>query len=661
MCGIAGYLAFHPGTPPGTESIKNMLARIQHRGPDEVGYFIDDHVAMGTVRLSIIDLASGTQPLSDVSNRYWICYNGEIYNYKELRKELQDLGCGFRTQSDTEVLLQAWIQWGEACLPRLNGAFGFAIYDTLENSLFLARDRYGKRPLFIAEMNGALMFASEMKAFLEVEGFEFKPDIAQLSSIFAQWTPLPHQTGFLGIRQLPMGCYLRVRAGEVRQGCYERLEFKPRHAISSEAEAIEQVRQALTESVRLRMRSDVEVGVYLSGGLDSTVITQLARAMSGHALHTFSVAFEDKYFDESEHQLEVSRFLGTNHSAITIGHADIVEAFPQAIYHAEMPAFRTAFVPMFLLSQVVNAKGIKVVLSGEGADEAFLGYDLFKETSLRANWKKYDNDERKRQLARMYPYLRHFDGDQATRLLGLFQQFSEENMPGLFSHEIRFQNGRFANRLLKHLDDVDPFAELLALTREDPHFVGMNSIEKAQWLEFKTLLPGYLLSTQGERMSMAHSVENRCPFLDPEVVALSASVNLKFDDGSNEKYLIKKAFEAVIPPSITRKSKHPYRAPDSAAFVEHRGDYLELLLSENELKKVPYLDAAFAQALTRKIFRSDSATVSTRENQTFIYLLSTVLLNRQFVRREGVPALVREGVDRVLVRIVDLRTGARHV
>ncbi|WP_024905973.1 asparagine synthase (glutamine-hydrolyzing) [Robbsia andropogonis] len=661
MCGIAGYFASQPGSLPGANSIKHMLALIQHRGPDEVGYFIDDHVAMGTVRLSIIDLASGTQPLNDVSERYWICYNGELYNYKELRQQLQALGCRFRTQSDTEVLLQAWIQWGAACLPRLNGAFGFAIYDMLESSLFLARDRYGKRPLFIAEKNGRLMFASEMKAFLALDDFEFEPDVTQLSSIFAQWTPLPHQTGYRGIRQLPMGCFLRVHADKVQQGNYERLEFRPRHAIKSEAEAIERVRQTLTDSVGLRMRSDVEVGVYLSGGLDSTVVTQLAGTMSNHPLHTFSVAFEDKDFDESEHQLEVSRFLGTHHSAITIRHDDIVENFPQAIYHSEMPAFRTAFVPMFLLSDAVRAKGIKVVLSGEGADEAFLGYDLFKETQLRTNWNAYDNEERKRQLSRMYPYLRHFDGDQTIRLLGLFQQFSEERLPGLFSHEIRFQNGRFANRLLKQASDADPFAELLALTRADPDFAGLSPTEKAQWLEFKTLLPGYLLSTQGERMSMAHSVENRCPFLDPEVVALSASVNLKFDDGSNEKYLVKKAFEKVIPPSITCKFKHPYRAPDSAAFVEHRNDYFDLLLSESELKKVPYLDANFAKALTRKIFHSDPRTVSTRENQAFIYLLSTVLLDRQFVRREGLPEVSLEHIERTTVRVVDLRTGAKHV
>ncbi|MDM5176108.1 asparagine synthase (glutamine-hydrolyzing) [Massilia sp. DJPM01] len=655
MCGIAGLYTSRPDAAPSPDTIKKMLALIQHRGPDEAGYFIDDRLAMGTVRLSIIDVASGTQPLSDSAERYWICYNGELYNYKELRSQLQGLGRRFRTNSDTEVLLQAWIEWGEACLPRLNGAFGFAIYDTWEKSLFLARDRYGKRPLFYARKDGDFLFASEMKAFMGLKDFAFAADPQQLASIFAQWTPLPHQSGFKDIEQLPMGCFLRVANGQVVQGQYEQLGFKPTYAIDSEAEAIEQVRNSLSDSVRLRLRSDVEVGVYLSGGLDSAVIAQLATEMSNQQVHTFSVGFEDKYFDESDDQQEVSRFLGTSHSAITMTHADIAETFPQALYHAEMPAFRTAFVPMYLLSKSVRDKGIKVVLSGEGADEAFLGYDLFKETLLRQSWGNYDNDERKRQISRMYPYLRHFDEGHAAKLLGLFQQFTQEQMPGLFSHEIRFQNGRFANRLLNQ--KADPFAALLQLTGEDAQFSSLNGIEKAQWLEFKTLLSGYLLSTQGERMSLAHGVENRCPFLDPDVVNLAASVNLKFDDGSNEKYLIKKAFENRIPASIISKHKHPYRAPDSAAFAQHRPDYLELLLSESELKKMPYLDIGFAKALTKKIFSSDPASISTRENQAFIYLLSSAMLDRQFVRREGLPDIDVARIEKVLVRAVDQRSG----
>lgn len=657
MCGIAGFYTAPSEAADHPAVIKGMLAQIQHRGPDEAGYFVDQRLAMGTVRLSIIDLQSGTQPLCDAGERYWICYNGELYNYQELRSELQALGCRFRTQSDTEVLLQSWITWGEACLPRLNGAFAFAIYDRLEQRLTLARDRFGKRPLFYARHNGALLFASEMKAFLAYPGFRFQTDPAQLASIYALWTPLPEQSGFHDIRQLPMASFMQVKDGAERFGSYEALTLAPCVTVISEAQAIEMVHQALSDSVRLRLRSDVEVGVYLSGGLDSSVITQLATQMSPHTVHTFSVAFEDKYFDESDDQQEVSRHLGTQHSAITISHADIADTFPEAIWHAEIPAFRSAFVPMFLLSRAVRERGIKVVLSGEGADEAFLGYDLFKETLLRSSWNSYDNEERKRRISHMYPYLRHFDEGHAAQLLGLFQQFSHEQLPGLFSHEIRFQNGRFANRLLQ--EKADPFAQLLALTGADGQFAGMNAIQKAQWLEFKTLLAGYLLSTQGERMSLAHGVENRCPFLDPAVVNMAASVNLRFDDGSDEKYLVKRAFEKVLPASIIGKHKHPYRAPDSAAFVERRPDYLELLLSDAELMKMPFLDPAFCKALVKKIFNSAPATISTRENQAFIFLLSSALLHQRFVRREGAPLVDTQGIERVLVRTVDFRNGVR--
>ena len=653
MCGIAGFYSPPSNAVTYPTVVKAMLAQIQHRGPDEAGYFVDARLAMGTVRLSIIDLVSGTQPLCDVGERYWICYNGELYNYRELRTELQGFGCDFSTQSDTEVLLQAWIQWGAACLPRLNGAFAFAIYDRLEQSLFLARDRYGKRPLFYTQHEGSFLFASEMKAFLAYPGFRFKTDPAQLASIYAVWTPLPKQSGFHGIHQLPMASFMRVKDGEQRLCSYEALTLKSGQEVNSEAQAVELVRQTLTDSVRLRLRSDVEVGVYLSGGLDSSVITQLAVQMSAHQVHTFSVEFEDKYFDESDDQHEVSRHLGTAHSAITISHADIADTFPDAIWHAELPTFRSAFVPMFLLARAVREKGIKVVLSGEGADEAFLGYDLFKETLLRGAWNSYNNEERKQRIAQMYPYLRHFDESHSAQLLGLFQQFSQEQLPGLFSHEIRFQNGRFANRLLQ--DKVDPFDQLLELTGADTEFSGMGAIQKAQWLEFKTLLAGYLLSTQGERMSLAHGVENRCPFLDPAVVGLSASVNLRFDDGSDEKYLIKRAFEKVLPTSIIGKHKHPYRAPDSAAFVERRPDYLELLLSEAELKKMPFLDPVFCKALVKKIFNSPPAAISTRENQAFIFLLSTALVNRRFERREGTHIPNTHELYSVLVRAVDFR------
>lgn len=423
MCGIAGFYKPSIHIKDYARTIKQMLSFIQHRGPDEAGYYLDNHLAMGTTRLSIIDIQNATQPLSDFSKRYWICYNGELYNYIELKKELQHKGVIFCTNSDTEVVLQAWIYWKEECLSRFNGAFAFAIYDTQEVTLFLARDRYGKRPLFYCEQNGEFVFASEMKAFLGYNKLSFDWDPQQLTSIFALWTPLPEQTGFKNIKQLPMGEYLIVRGERacLTRSSYTELNFESRLFVQTESDAIEQTRDLLTESVKLRLRSDVETGVYLSGGLDSAIITQLASEISSQQVKTYSVEFEDKEFDESNFQKSLVKHLDTKHSSIAITAKDISENFPTAIFHGEVPVFRTAFVPMFLLSKKVQKEGIKVILSGEGADEAFLGYDLFKETLLRIAWNKISDQERKNKIDKIYPYLNHFNS--ASQLMGLYQQF----------------------------------------------------------------------------------------------------------------------------------------------------------------------------------------------------------------------------------------------
>jgi asparagine synthase (glutamine-hydrolysing) len=638
MCGIAGAITIQAATPPlSPEEITAMLARIGHRGPDEAGYFVDDQAALANVRLSIVDLGHGQQPMSDQLERFWITYNGEIYNYIELRAALMAEGARFRTDCDTEVILHAWMHWGESCLSLLNGAFAFAIYDRVERRLVLARDRYGKRPLFYVSHGGRFWFASEMKAFLAVPGLNFGFNHTDIASIFACWTPLPNQTGWQNIYSLPMASVLSVGAdGSMDERVYERLEFTDCGTIFDEREAAERVRTAIEQSVILRLRSDVPVGIYLSGGLDSAIIAMLAARGTEQTLSTFSVEFADEMLDESAYQHLMSKRLGAKHQGLHITTSDLCDAFPAAVYHAEIPAFRTAFVPMFLLSRLVRDCGVKTVLSGEGADEVFLGYSLFRETQLRRQWAKLSVPERKARIAGLNPYLGHFNEATHGSLMGLYQQYTDETLPGLFSHEMRLQNGRFALRLLKEGADR-AFEPLIALCAADPGFAGFGDVQKAQWLEFRTLLAGYLLSTQGERMGLAHGVENRCPFLDPNVVSLSASVNLKFDKGLTEKGILKLAFPD-LPEEILARHKHPYRAPDSAAFVAARPDYMELLLSQAELDKADMIDSRFATALTRKIMTTQPDQVSVRENQAFIYLLSLQILRHQFVERRNNPA-----------------------
>ncbi len=656
MCGIAGLFDTAISAEALPDTIVAMLGNIGHRGPDGLGYAVGNDWAMGTARLAIIDIEAGTQPMADPDGRFWLCYNGEIYNYRELRDELESLGVVFRTRCDTEVVLAAWMTWGDRCLPRLNGCFAFALFDRHRKRLVLARDRFGKRPLFYARRGTMLVFASEMKAFLSIPGFTFEQDPAQLASILGQWTPLPDQTGFSAIHSLPMGEWLSFEGGALARHAYAPLAFADGPPPASEGEARDMIRHALSDSVALRLRSDVEVGVYLSGGIDSAIIARLTRDISGRPPATFSVGFDDTELDESADQQKVADYLGTSHHTLRISHDDIAAACPEAIYHAEMPAFRSAFVPMFLLSRRTRELGIKVILSGEGADEAFLGYDLFKETLLRHSWNDIDEDDRRHRLSHLYPHLGHYGPQDIAALTGLYQQFSQERMPGLFSHELRFQNGRFSSRLIK--GGHDPFGPVAALVAEHGYLAPLSPVQRAQWLEYKTLLPGYLLSTQGDRVALAHGVENRCPFLDPKVFDLASTLNLRFDDGFEEKRLMRQAFTGLLPQSVIDKRKFPYRAPDAAAFAETRPDYLELVRSDDELAKLPFLDAGFARRLSAKVLSRPANEISTKENQTFLFLLSIALLHRYFVSREGVAGHEVTRPHPPLVRSVDLRDAA---
>jgi asparagine synthase (glutamine-hydrolysing) len=654
MCGISGLYKTKSLASKGEELVKGMLQRIRHRGPNEAGIYLDNSLAMGTVRLSIIGIETGQQPICDEEGRYSLCYNGEVYNYLELKSTLESLGYTFHTRSDTEVVLRAWQAWGTDSFVRFNGAYAFALYDRYEESLYLVRDRFGKRPLYYAQHEGGWCFSSEMKSFLALDSFQFSFDSDQLASILTLWTPLSHQSGYTGITQVPQGCFVKIQGANTATKSYFQLDFQSNINFASETEAADAVTEALHKAVRLRLRSDVEVGVYLSGGLDSSILSALVAEEMEGSFKSYSVAFDDQEFDESHEQRLMSEHIGSRHITLQINHGAIADNFPTALYHAEVPIFRTAFVPMFLLSRKVQDDGIKVVITGEGADEAFLGYNLFKETLMRSQWAKLTEPQRRHYLKDLYPYLKHYGQDNLDALVGMYEQFQEEKYFGLFSHEIRIQNGHFSRRLLKDgLNWLDPVTTLI---NSQPHFNRLNPVQKAQWLEFQTLLPGYLLSSQGERMGLAHGVENRCPFLDPNIVELSSAVNRQYDGNTIEKHILRKAFNKRLPEAILNKRKHPYRAPDGKAFADTNPDYLEAILSEHELKKIPALNPKFCALLTKKILSSSPDKISTKDNQAFVFLLSLALLNRQFAERKPDYTTENPPIDDLLVKRVDQRT-----
>src|SRR5437899_11104186 len=401
MCGLAGVARARP-QGVSAQLLERMAAAIRHRGPDGFGLHADDRIGLAHVRLSVIDVAGGAQPRANEDGDVRVVYNGEIYNYLELRHELQLRGHVFRTRSDTEVLVHGYEQWGEGLLERLNGQFAFALHDRRTASLFLARDRFGILPLYYTERGGDLYFASEIKALLASGEVERALDPEGLDEVFTFWASLPPRTPFRGIRALEPGCCARWQDGRLTIRRYYALAYP--EAASESADALEALDELLHSAVRLRLQADVPVGGYLSGGIDSSIVCALAAACSPHVLRTFSVTFEDPALDESMYQQPVAAAVRSQHAVLRIGSGDIARVFPDVIRHTETPLVRTAPAPLYLLSRIVREHGIKVVLTGEGSDEVFLGYDLFKETIVRLLcWQRPESRWPPRLLDGLYP------------------------------------------------------------------------------------------------------------------------------------------------------------------------------------------------------------------------------------------------------------------
>lgn len=638
MCGIAG----HSWWSEDEGVITAMMAAIAHRGPDASGRVYDHEAHLGHVRLSIIDLGGGHQPMSCDQDRYWITYNGELFNYIELRQELKALGRNFPTESDTEVVLQAYAQWGSSCLPRFNGQFAFGIWDRLEKNWFLARDPFGERPLFITRRGKAFAFASEIKAFLALPGFQPElsgPDLAQVAHT---WTTLPHRSCFKGVEQLPPGTSMVVSSNH-REAPLPYYSLPPLGNDNTDPKTIA---EGMLESVRLRLRSDVEVGTYLSGGLDSTIVTALARELSPEVVHTFSVAFSDPDYDEAEEQHMAQNAFGTQHHELKIDNANIAELFPRVTWHGETAQFRTAAAPLYGLAQRVRQGGLKLVLTGEGADEFFLGYNIYKEVLFRSLLPELGDDEAASILASLYPYLPHFNEANARRQLAMYRRRTNLDSP-FASHDMRWANGLWVKSFL--LDDQNPdpmehYGNLPGFTEADP-------LLRAQEIERFSLLQGYLLSTQGDRMSMAHGVETRTPFLDPTIVSMAQNCALKrkLPDRGGEKQILRDAFAGRLPESLLQRPKQPYRAMEAQAFIQSNEAWVEELTSEKALSDNGLFDAhRVAQLLDGLKKRPER--ISPRENQAVVFILSTQLLLHQFISGHRPPSNhLEEGL------VVDLR------
>jgi asparagine synthase (glutamine-hydrolysing) len=663
MCGIAGSINLQDGrAAPSRELLLRMAGALRHRGPDEFGLYRSRRAGLAHARLSIIDVASGQQPMANEDETLWVVFNGEIFNYVELREELLALGHRFRTRSDTEVILHAFEQWGEAAFARFNGQFALALWDEKEERLTLARDRQGVHPLYYCEHEGRLTFASEVKALFAGEpSLPRAFDPVGLDETFTFWSVVPPQSVFAGISELRPG-YLRTWW---RDGTgHERPFWRPRfpeagenHVSGSLLEAAERVRDALLKATRLRMlRADVPVGSYLSGGLDSSLVATLGHDVRGEPLRTFSLRFADAEYDETEYQRLMATWLGSEHREVVVTREDIARVFPDVVTHAERPLLRTAPAPLFLLSRLVRQEGIKVVLTGEGADENFAGYDLFREGKIRRFWARQPGSRlRPRLLERLYPYLSRSPVTQAA----MARQFFGWNLAGWrqpgFAHETRWHTTSALKRLFSAgqraaTEGMDVIARLLDSL--PPEFSRWAPLAQDQYLESRTLLSGYLLSSQGDRMLMAHSVEGRFPFLDTEVEELASTLPASFKlRGLDEKHILKRAAERLVPATILRRKKQPYRAPDALSFVgEQRPEWVDEMLSESALREAGVFEPiAVARLWAKCRAQAHAPQFSNTDNMALVGVLSTQLLHQRLLRTapSSIPVIPKTLVERM--------------
>jgi len=647
VCGIAGVVRPGREHPVEETALLRMARAVRHRGPDGFGLVLDRGAGFVSTRLAIVDLPGGWQPLESSADGGLLVYNGEVYNHTELRTELQAAGEGFETGSDTEVVLRMLERYGLDALDRLNGQFALAWWHADARRLVLVRDRFGVRPLHYAlRDDGTLVFGSEAKALFASGEIAAAPDLEGLDEVFTLWGTRPPRTPFRGVRQLPPGGLLIWEAGRITA---ERSWWSAdlgRDGTTTDADLAD----ILRDSVALRLRADVPVGAYLSGGLDSSVITALAQQEAGERLQTFSVAFCDPLFDERAHQETVAAALGTTHHTIEVGPEQIAAALPEVVRHAETPLVRTAPVPLFLLAQEVRRHSITVVLTGEGADELLWGYDLFKEVAIR---ELHDREPQRalELLDGLYPYL----GAGAARRGPAWRRFLMETgarEDPLRSHLTRVE-ATATVKAFYHPDlaeQIDRGRSLERLRAALPESFGRwSALERAAWLEVKTLLSPYLLAAQGDRVAMAHGVEGRFPFLDHRVFDVAAALAPERKlDGMRDKGALRELAAKLLPSDAAARPKQPYRAPEVAPFFGPGApDWVRELLSPAGLSEAGIFDAKRVAGLVRRGQAGRIAGI--RESMALVGIVSTGLWHRAFIGADAAAHAPETAAPRVRI------------
>ncbi|NNE64459.1 MAG: asparagine synthase (glutamine-hydrolyzing), partial [Gammaproteobacteria bacterium] len=487
-------------------------------------------------------------------------------------------------------------------------------------------------PLYYSQVGQTVYFSSEIKCLLTVPEIAADVNLASFSEFIHLWTPLTPNTLFKDIFEVSPGCYLEIEKSGIKSTRYWDFEYHPGDLDASLSETVCLLESLLEDAVKIRLRSDVAVGAYLSGGLDSTIILSYLRKL-GVDLSTFSLTFADKQLDEASFQDDVTSYFSTRHHSVHADNYSIAENFIECIRHTESPLFRTSPVPMMLLSRKVREEGYKVVLTGEGSDEIFGGYDIFKEAKIREFWARYPNSTcRPMLLKKLYPYLDFTEIKSTDYLKQVFGHNLAQTDDLLYAYHTRARSTSAVKGFLTSDINEQINQDMETRARETfPIFPGQYSVfNTTQYIESKTIMPGFILSSQGDRMLMANSVEGRFPFLDHRVIELAARLKTSHKmHGLNEKYILKKMVKGKIPESVLNRPKQPYRAPDINALMCSKNSHLLDYLSEHAIKKNGFFKHQKVGLLIKKVLSGKAQSV--KDNMLFTNILSTQIWLEEFI------------------------------
>jgi asparagine synthase (glutamine-hydrolysing) len=657
MCGVVGFANSGKRKDDRITGLRRGVRAIAHRGPDEVGIYDDNEFSLGTVRLSVIDPWLGKQPMVTADDRFVLGLNGEIFNYLELRRELEMLGITFTTKSDTEVLLHSLAVWGERALDRLNGQFAFAFYDRERRELLLGRDPFGERPLFYTELGGAFYFASEIKGLFAFPEIHRELSAEGVRANGRYWTPVPGETCFAGVRSLPPGHVVRVGPHGVTLSSYfetpiDRGDLGTRARTFDDAKA--ELRDKLEEAVRIRLRGDYPLGAFLSGGLDSSIIASIVRQNTTGELPTFSLTVPGSWADESAYQKIISAKLGTEHSSVVVTGRDIRERFPNLVRKCEALLHFGAPVAVEMLAEHVGRSGVRIVLGGEGADESFFGYDILKEAAvLDSCLADGFTAEREALLGSSLDDVLHTDPTTPAAILRFFQDRSGDGAPFLGAHLRRFESELLPGLLAARDGVADDDRRLAEFARSQvTGFDDLDMVGRSQWLDFQTLLIGYGMTCLADRPGAGCRIEGRYPFVDRAVVAFAAGLPREWKlRGGREKHILREAYADVLPDEIRDRPKFGMRIPGAEHLLPTgAGDWVDEILSPRRIRDCGVLDEHGVHRLLDRVKSFSDGQIPFPYSHAYLQVLSTLLLRENLVDGYEVPEV---DIDRILLREFD--------